>query len=80
MTREAILEEIKKLPMTDRLAVMEASLHLIRLQLQQLESSQILEPRQQLVLAAETLLPDYVHGGELTAFTALDGEDFYAVR
>jgi hypothetical protein len=29
-----------------------------------------------LATAAEALLPDYKAGGELTAFTALDSEDF----
>ena len=33
--------------------------------------------KRQLTLAAETLLPDYSKGGELTEFTALDHEDFH---
>jgi hypothetical protein len=36
------------------------------------------EKKRRLAEAAEALLPDYTTGGELTAFTALDGEDFYA--
>jgi hypothetical protein len=36
------------------------------------------ERRRQLAAAAEALLPDYAAGGELTIFTALDSEDFYA--
>ncbi len=34
--------------------------------------------RQQLAQAAEALLADYQTDPELTAFTALDGEDFHA--
>lgn len=36
------------------------------------------ERKRQLVAAAEALLPDYAEGSELTVFTALDSEDFYA--
>jgi hypothetical protein len=34
--------------------------------------------RRQLAAAAEALLPDYAACGELTIFTALDSDDFYA--
>ncbi len=37
-----------------------------------------MERKRQLAAAAEALLPDYAAGGELTVFTVLDGEDFYA--
>lgn len=40
--------------------------------------SAVAERKRQLAVAAETLLSDYAARGELTAFTALDGEDFYA--
>jgi len=74
-----ILEAIKKLPTTERLAVVEAALRLIREDLQQTETQLTLEERkQQLTAAAEALLPDYKAGGELTAFTTLDSGDFCA--
>jgi hypothetical protein len=36
------------------------------------------ERKRQLAAAAEALLSDYTADGELTIFTALDSEDFYA--
>jgi hypothetical protein len=36
------------------------------------------EKKRQLAVVAKALLPDYAAGGELTVFTVLDGEDFYA--
>ncbi|GFP24087.1 hypothetical protein HKBW3S09_01553, partial [Candidatus Hakubella thermalkaliphila] len=46
-----------------------------------LEHGQLLswtERKRQLATAAEALLPDYTAGGEMTIFTALDNEGFYA--
>lgn len=34
----------------------------------------------ELAIAAEALLPDYTNDKELTAFTALDAEEFYAAK
>jgi hypothetical protein len=80
MTQVGILEEFKKLTTTERLAIIEAALHLIREDLQQIEQPPAREERKrQLAVAAEALLPDYMSGrGELTIFTVLDSEDFYA--
>jgi hypothetical protein len=79
MTQTEILEELKKLPTTERLTIIEAALCLIREDLQQVEPPLARTERQrQLAAAAEALLPDYAAGGELTIFTALDGEDFHA--
>lgn len=79
MTTMEIVEELKKLTTTERLAVIEAALNLIREDLQQVkEPLARRERKEQLVAAAEALLPDYTAGGELTIFTALDGEDFCA--
>ena len=79
MTQAQILEELKKFTISDRLTIVEATLRLIREDLQQ-EGQPLLweERRRQLAAAAEVLLPDYAAGGELTIFTALDNEDFYA--
>ncbi|GFP21263.1 hypothetical protein HKBW3S43_01122 [Candidatus Hakubella thermalkaliphila] len=78
MTQVEILEELKKLTIPERLTVVEGVLHLIR---EDLEHGQLLswtERKRQLATAAEALLPDYTAGGEMTIFTALDSEDFYA--
>lgn len=79
MRQIEMVEELKNLPTTERLMVVEAALRLIREDLQQVEQSSVrIEKGQQLAQAARALLPDYAPGGELTAFTALDSEDFYA--
>lgn len=79
MTQTDILEELKKLTNAERLAIAEAALRLIRDELEQeahLDHSAA--RRRQLEAAARALLADYTEDGELTAFTSLDGEDFYA--
>jgi hypothetical protein len=79
MTPAEILEELRKLPPSERLGIIEAALHLTRQEMQQIEQSpHWAEEQRQLALAAQTLLPDYAAGGELTEFTVLDSEDFYA--
>jgi len=62
-----ILTEIKRLPMSDQLMVAERTLHAVRIE----------EIRMRMREAAERLKHDYETDEELTAFTALDGEDFY---
>jgi hypothetical protein len=76
MTQTEILVALRKLTAPERLTVIEAALEQIREDLQQRERplTQI-ETKRQLAAAAEVLLPDYEAGGELTTFTALDGED-----
>jgi hypothetical protein len=78
MTQMEVLEELKRFTIPERLTIIEATLRLIREDLQEVEQppSQV-ERRHQLAAAAEALLPDYAAGGELTIFTALDSEDFY---
>lgn len=79
MTHVEILEELKKLTTAERLVIMEAALRLIREDLQPASSLVSREEKkQQLVAAAEALLQDYQAGDDLTAFTALDSEDFCA--
>ena len=74
-----VLAELKKLSTTERLKVAEEALHLVR---QELERAQSVDTHslhtQRLAAAAAALRGDYAPGGELTAFTALDGEDFRA--
>ena len=79
MTQIEILEKLKKLTAAERLAFVETALRLIREDIEGLEGQPTArERREQLAKAAQALLPDYKAGGELTAFTALDGEDFCA--
>ncbi|MGA9347340.1 MAG: hypothetical protein WBW48_00865 [Anaerolineae bacterium] len=79
MAQVEILEELQKFTIPERLTIVEAALRLIREDLQQVGQPQTrIERKRQLAEAAEALLPDYVAGGELTIFTALDSEDFCA--
>ncbi|MBT9160722.1 MAG: hypothetical protein AAGB97_04300 [Dehalococcoidia bacterium] len=79
MTQVQILQELKKLTLPERLTIVEVVLRLIREELQQVgQPLTRTERKRQLAAAAEALLPDYAAGGELTIFTALDREDFYA--
>jgi hypothetical protein len=84
MTQAEILQELNKLTPAERLTIIEAALHLLREDLQQEEQDERPlaqeERKQQLATAAEALLQDYVEDEELTAFTALDHEDFHAER
>jgi hypothetical protein len=79
MTQVEILEELKRFTLSERLTVVETALRLIREDIQQIEPPlSRTERKRQLAAAAEALLPDYTADGELTIFTALDSEDFYA--
>jgi hypothetical protein len=82
MTYTEILEALRKLSLTERLALMEAVLHLTRDELQQRQQPlpATFEKTEQLAAAAQALLPDYTTDTELTSFTALDSEDFYEAR
>jgi hypothetical protein len=74
MTYTAMLETLKKLTLTERLALMEAVLHHMREELQQREPQPATSKRtEQLAAAAQALLPDYTTDTELTSFTAIDG-------
>jgi hypothetical protein len=74
-----MLEEIRRLTPAERLTLAETVLRLIREDLRRMAPPLTrVERRQRLALAAEALRLDYATGGELTAFTALDGENFHA--
>ncbi len=76
MTRLEILDELKKLSLSERLTIIESAIRLIRDDLEPAER-RLDTSRQQLAAAAEILLADYTANTELTVFTALDGEDFH---
>lgn len=78
MVRTELLEGLRQLSPAERLAVLEMTLRLVQEDLQQTKQPTQAKRKRQLTAAAKALLPDYAPGGELTVFTALDGEDFYA--
>ena len=69
-TTEIIINEIKKLPVDKRIAIVEQTLKSIR------ES----EGEKRLEDAVEALGGDYANDKELTAFTGIDFDDFYETR
>ncbi len=79
MSQMEIIEEIRKLPIQDRVRVAEATIKLIGEDLvrrrRTIPDKEKIE--QQMERAAELLKDDHAPGGELTEFTALDAEDFY---
>jgi hypothetical protein len=81
MTYTEMLETLKKLTLTERLALMEAALYLMREELQQREQQPATDEKTaRLAAAAQALLSDYTTDTELTSFTVLDSEDFYEAR
>jgi len=77
MTKQEIIEELKQLPLFERLSVIEITTRMVREELKMRMLQTDIGKRRQLAEAAEALLADYTTDSELTAFTALDSEDFY---
>jgi hypothetical protein len=71
MTNTQIVEEINRLPLAEKIHVIELVLKSIR---------QETDKSPSLAEGARALLQDYENDKELTAFTALGGEDFYESR
>ena len=69
MTTATIIRELDKLPLTDKLMVIERTLKSIRT-----------EKEKNLKTAVERLYDDYKNDKDLTAFTQLDNEPFYETR
>jgi hypothetical protein len=69
MTATAIIDEINRLPLTEKLLVVEKTLEAIRQ-----------EKKLSLKEAANLLYNDYKSDKELTIFTQLDTEPFYEAR
>jgi hypothetical protein len=70
MGTSEIISEINKLPVSQRLTLIELTIKNIRQE----------EKKQRLSAAAELVLDDYLNDPELTAFTSLDHEDFYDTK
>jgi len=79
MTRAQVVSELKALGPEERLSVPEELSRLAKddLRRETLRSRNQVE-KARMREASRALLEDYALGGELTAFTALDGEDFHA--
>ena len=67
MSAFELINEIEKLPVSEQLLVVERAMHSIR----------IAEVQKRMSRAAELLQDDYTNDPELTAFSALDADDFY---
>lgn len=70
MEVKTIVQEINRLPLNKKFYVVEETIKSIKKQ----------ENSNQLEFAANTLYNDYINDKELTAFTALDFEDFYETK
>ena len=77
MIEQKILDELRKLNNTERLAIIEATLDMIRKDLKEAEKTSKDERKQKLAKAANMLLADYMLDEDLTAFKSLDCEDFH---
>lgn len=66
MKPQELIKEIQKLPIQERMYVIERSMNLIQ--------------DNELRKAADVLYQDYIHDKDLTAFTTLDFENFYEIR
>jgi len=70
MGTSEIIAEINKLPVNQRLALVEITIKKIREE----------EKKQRLSMAAESMYEYYVNDPELNVFSSLDHEDFYEAR
>lgn len=70
MGTKEIIREIKKLPIAERISVIEKTLKTVK-------ADSIRHPMEQ---ASEILYNDYKNDRELTAFTALDFDKFYEAK
>ncbi len=69
MTTATLIRELDKLPLTEKLLIIEQTLKSIRT-----------EKEKNLKSAVDSLYDDYTSNKELTAFTQLDTELFYEAR
>jgi hypothetical protein len=70
MQTSTLLRAIKQLPVASRFQIVEQTLRSIKRE----------NTKRQIALAADRLYDDYMNDKELTAFTALDFEDFYETK
>lgn len=77
MQRSKIIDELKKLPESEILMILEKTLHFIRKEYRQMERQRFKINKQHLTIAAKALYKDYTADDELTIFTDIDSEDFH---
>ncbi len=70
MRTNELIKEIRRLPLSKRIYVIEKAIHSIREQ----------EEKKQMKKAASLLLDDYENDKDLIAFTNLDFEEFYETK
>jgi hypothetical protein len=78
MTNVEILEQLKGLPVAERLKIVESTVHQLREDMERTTARDAGEINAQLTRAAEALLRDYSADRDLAAITTLDGEAFHA--
>jgi len=78
MSEKEILAELEKMSNEERLRVIETATRLLYDDLQRSSAPRSRKQiREQMRAAAEMMREEYAAGGDLTALTALDSEDFY---
>ncbi len=76
MSVTEIERELKKMTNAERLFVIEIATQLVRGTLEDKSKSPLAEKRRKLKKSVEIMQPEYARDKELTAMTALDGEEF----
>lgn len=81
MTQAQLLHEFSQLSLQQQIEVLQAALQIVGQHVQVGQHSiKEASDHQSLAEAAASLVDEYQHDEELTSFTALDGESFYAER
>lgn len=70
MNTDDLINEIERLPIDDRMLIIEKTIHSVREQ----------NENRKLAKAARALVPEYLKNNNLTSFTALDFEEFYETK
>lgn len=79
MTQVQLLNEFRQLPLGQQIEILQALLRIVAQQVQVVEQpANGRDEHKTLAEAANLLLADYQEDQELTSFTVLDGEPFYA--
>jgi hypothetical protein len=76
MNQVDFITELKKLPLSERLQIIETLLVEIRQELRLFTPSSLVARKRQMMATAVALKEEYLTNAGLTVFTALDAEDF----
>lgn len=77
MTQAEMIQQMSKLTLIERLELVEVAVQQIRAELLEPAAQSSVDRGERLRKAAELLRQDYLEDKELTAFSVLEGEDFY---